>query len=112
MLATRPCTSPLQMPFYDPVAVVAQSPLLEWHQVEVSGRVASYGVGGSGQPIVFLHGWGLSGRTYKAALKRLLARGFEVWAPALPGFDGSEALPPGCDKLAHYAQWVDEVLAA
>jgi pimeloyl-ACP methyl ester carboxylesterase len=100
------------MPLYEEVASTVKSPLLEWHRTEVSGRVASYGVGGSGDPIVFLHGWGLSGRTYKAALKRLLARGFQVWAPALPGFDGSEALPPGGDNLAHYARWVDEFLDA
>jgi len=111
-MANGPCTSALRMPLYEGVASTAKSPLLEWHRTEVSGRVASYGVGGTGDPIVFLHGWGLSGRTYKAALKRLLARGFQVWAPALPGFDGSEALPPGRDDLAHYARWVDEFLAA
>ena len=88
------------------------SPLLEWRQTEVSGQVAAYGVGGTGPPIVFLHGWGLSGRTYKAALKRLLARGFRVWAPALPGFNGSHTLGAGAGDLAQYAQWVNEFLTA
>jgi len=86
--------------------------LLEWRRTEVRGRTASYGVGGTGPSIVFLHGWGLSGHTYKAALKRLLARGFRVWAPALPGFAGSSALASGSDNLAGYARWVDEFLTA
>ena len=94
------------------MATAEHSPLLEWRRTEVLGRVASYGVGGSGPPIVFLHGWGLSGRTYKAALKRLLAQGFQVWAPALPGFDGSAALASGTPDLAQYAEWVDEFLTA
>jgi len=90
----------------------AACPLLEWHRTEVLGRGASYGVGGDGPSIVFLHGWGLEGRTYRAALKRLLARGFRVWAPALPGFGGTEALGAGADDLASYAAWVDAFCAA
>jgi pimeloyl-ACP methyl ester carboxylesterase len=90
----------------------AKSPLLDWRRTQVLGRAAGYGVGGDGPPIVFLHGWGLSGRTYRAALKRLLAQGFQVWAPALPGFDGSSALVSGSDDLAQYAAWVDAFCAA
>ena len=100
------------MPFDARVDTTQISPLLEWRRTEVSGRVASYGVGGAGPDIVFLHGWGLAGHTYKAALKRLLAQGFRVWAPALPGFDGSHSLGPGTGDLAQYAQWVNEFLTA
>jgi pimeloyl-ACP methyl ester carboxylesterase len=85
--------------------------LLAWEHTEVLGRVASFGVGGQGPPVVFLHGWGLSGRTYRAALKRLLARDLQVWAPALPGFDGSAPLPDGIG-LTDYAAWVDAFCAA
>jgi pimeloyl-ACP methyl ester carboxylesterase len=108
--AVRPFTTLFGSSFDDGVATVAKSALLEWRQTDVWGRVASYGVGGSGPSIVFLHGWGLSGHTYKAALKRLLARGFRVWAPALPGFNGSSALGPGVGDLAQYAAWVAEFL--
>jgi pimeloyl-ACP methyl ester carboxylesterase len=94
------------------VVAVEKSLMLEWRRVEVSGQVAAYGVGGTGPSIVFLHGWGLSGHTYKAALKRLLARGFRVWAPALPGFDGSDALASRLDDLSEYAAWVNEFLTA
>jgi pimeloyl-ACP methyl ester carboxylesterase len=87
-----------------------QDELLAWHRTEVLGRVASYGVGGKGPPVLFLHGWGLSGHTYRAALERLLARGLRVWAPALPGFDGSAALPDDA-ALEDYAAWVDAFCA-
>jgi pimeloyl-ACP methyl ester carboxylesterase len=100
------------VPFHEGVGSSAPSPLLEWHRTEVAGRAAFYGVGGDGPPIVFLHGWGLSGHTYKAALKRLLARGFRVWAPALPGFGGTVALASGSDEIAEYAAWVDAFCAA
>jgi len=98
------------VPFDAGVVTTDKAPLLEWRRTEVWGQVASYGVGGTGPAIVFLHGWGLSGHTYKAALKRLLALGFQVWAPALPGFDGSHALGAGAGDLTHYAQWVTEFL--
>ena len=98
------------MSFDAGVDTTKRSPLLEWRRTEVWNRAASYGVGGTGPAIIFLHGWGLSGHTYKAALKRLLAQGFQVWAPALPGFDGSHALRSGPGDLAHYAQWVNEFL--
>jgi len=90
----------------------AKTPLLDWRRTEVLGRSAGYGVGGDGPPIVFLHGWGLSGRTYRSALKRLLAQGFQVWAPALPGFDGSTALESGADALGQYAAWVEAFCVA
>ena len=77
---------------------------LEWQHVEVEGRPAAYGVGGEGPPLVFVHGWGLSGRTYRAALKRLVARGLQVWAPTLP--------PNEEGGLAGYARWLDAFCAA
>jgi len=101
-----------RVPFDECVVTTQNSLLLEWRQTEVSGRVASYGVGGAGPSIVFLHGWGLSGHAYKAALKRLLALGFRVWAPAMPGFDGSGAPASRLDDLAEYAAWINEFLAA
>ena len=98
----------------DSIGCVDEHPndgLLVWGRTEVFGRVASYGVGGNGAPVVFLHGWGLSGHTYRAALERLLARGLRVWAPALPGFDGSAALSDDA-ALVDYAAWVDGFCAA
>jgi pimeloyl-ACP methyl ester carboxylesterase len=55
---------------------------------------------------VFLHGWGLSDRTYKRALGRLARMGVRVLAPSLPGFGGTAPLPPDEFSLAGYAKWV------
>jgi pimeloyl-ACP methyl ester carboxylesterase len=80
------------------------APPLEWCEVDVDGRPAAYGVGGSGPPLVFLHGWGLSGRTYRASLQRLMHAGVRVWAPSLP--------PRESGGLDTYADWVDAFCAA
>ncbi|MCA1713521.1 MAG: alpha/beta fold hydrolase, partial [Actinobacteria bacterium] len=61
--------------------------------MSVSGRNAFYAEAGDGPPIVFLHGWGLSNRTYARALPGLAAGGARVIAPALPGFGRSDDLP-------------------
>jgi pimeloyl-ACP methyl ester carboxylesterase len=78
----------------------AEAPiLLDWQRVDVMGCPAAYGVGGDGPPLVFLHGWGLCGRTYRAALKRLIASGMRVYAPTLPALEAG--------GLSAYATWVD-----
>ena len=38
--------------------------------IRVEGRAASYGVGGRGMPVLFLHGWALGHRSYRRALRR------------------------------------------
>lgn len=43
--------------------------------------------------VVFLHGWGLSPKSYQASIDAIAKRGYRVWAPALPGFGKSAALP-------------------
>ncbi len=78
---------------------------LEWRSARVGGRRVNYGVGGCGQPVLFIHGWALGRRAYKRALKRLVRMGCRVYAPALPGFGGSAGLPAGHD-LGDYAAWV------
>ncbi len=80
---------------------------LEWSFTTVQGRRVRYGVGGSGTPVVFVHGWALGSRSYKRALKRVMALGCRVYAPALPGLGGSSALPGGDDDLEGYAGWLD-----
>ena len=78
----------------------------------MQGRPARYGEAGSGTPFVFLHGWGLSDRTYKRALGRLARMGVRVLAPSLPGFGGTAPLPPDDFSLAGYATWVADFNAA
>jgi pimeloyl-ACP methyl ester carboxylesterase len=63
----------------------------EWQQVYVDdSRVDILGLG-DGDPVVFLHGWGLSPRAYLPALRALAGRGHRITAPSLPGFGSSDA---------------------
>jgi pimeloyl-ACP methyl ester carboxylesterase len=79
---------------------------LQWSTVEVDGRAVSFGEAGSGAPLLFLHGWGLGGRSYKRAMKRLVAQGLRVVVPSLPGFGGSADLPRHEFSLEGYGRWV------
>jgi pimeloyl-ACP methyl ester carboxylesterase len=91
----------------------AQTPdRLRWERTTVDDRPAIYGVAGDGAPLVFLHGWGLSHRTYRSVLKRLVGRGIKVYAPALPGFGNTASLSDDAFSLAGYARWVDGFIAA
>lgn len=80
------------------------------HSTLVQGRIASYGVAGEGDPVVFVHGWGLSHRSYRVALRLLVASGVRVFAPALPGFGGTAPLPRGDLDLSGYARWLTSFL--
>ncbi len=68
-----------------------------------------YGEAGDGPPLVFLHGWGLTARSYARALPAIAASGARVIAPALPGFGRSEPLD-GDYTFEKLARWVDELL--
>ncbi len=86
---------------------------LHWHHTTVHGRNAEYGEGGAAGPLlVFLHGWALGQHVYKRALKRLVAQGLHVLAPAMPGFGGTPGLPRKEFNLAGYAAWVSGFLEA
>ena len=63
-------------------------------------------------PIVFLHGWALSDRTYRRSLRGLARRGHTVLAPALPGFGSTPPLPADRTTLAGYATWLVDHLDA
>jgi pimeloyl-ACP methyl ester carboxylesterase len=65
---------------------------LRWHRTTIGGRSVMYGDAGDGPPVVFLHGWGLSARSYAQALPLIAATGSRVIAPALPGFGRSDPL--------------------
>jgi pimeloyl-ACP methyl ester carboxylesterase len=84
---------------------------LEWRRTTVDGRPASYGAAGTGEPVVFLHGWALGQHAYKRALKRIVNLGYRVYAPALPGFGGTADLPRDSASFAGYAEWLDALLA-
>jgi pimeloyl-ACP methyl ester carboxylesterase len=89
--------------------VVRHDARLRWHRTTLDGRSAFYGEAGEGPPVVFLHGWGLTARSYARALPALAATGARVIAPALPGFGKSDPLP-GEYTFEKLANWVDELL--
>jgi pimeloyl-ACP methyl ester carboxylesterase len=63
----------------------------EWQQVYVDDRRVEVLALGEGEPLLFLHGWGLSPRAYLPALRSLVERGHRITAPSLPGFGRSDA---------------------
>ncbi|MBI4066307.1 alpha/beta hydrolase [Candidatus Gottesmanbacteria bacterium] len=60
-------------------------------------------------PIVILHGWGLSGKTFAPLTEHLQKRGYRVYAPDMPGF-GESTIPERPMTLTDYAQFLDEYL--
>lgn len=90
----------------------ASDDALSWHTIDVGGAPVVFGRGGSGPPVLFLHGWGLGSRTYKRPLRRLTARGTQVFAPAMPGFGGSGPLAGADVQIEDYADWAASFLDA
>ena len=84
---------------------------LTWQRTTVQGRPAVYGVAGEGRPLVFLHGWGLSHRSYRRALGELIGKGVRIYAPALPGFGGTARLPEEDLSLSGFARWVHDFVS-
>ncbi|MGZ4539833.1 MAG: alpha/beta fold hydrolase [Blastococcus sp.] len=64
-----------------------------WRTVDVDGAAVRVMEVGRGDPMLFLHGWGMSPQTYAAGLTRLTGAGIRVIAPCLPGRGGSDGPP-------------------
>jgi pimeloyl-ACP methyl ester carboxylesterase len=82
---------------------------LRWHRTSLDGQAAFYGDAGDGPPVVFIHGWGLTARSYARALLLIAATGSRVIAPALPGFGRSAPLS-GEYTFEKLANWLVELL--
>jgi pimeloyl-ACP methyl ester carboxylesterase len=67
---------------------------------------------GEGDPLLFLHGWGLTPRSYAGGITRLTRAGVKVLAPCLPGFGGSAAPGLGDVTMASYAKRMGRLLDA
>ena len=85
---------------------MAPTKRLRWATTTVSGRVASFAMGGEGPPLLFLHGWALGYRSYQPVLEHLIDSGWRVLAPGLPGLSGTRDLPLEQRTLQGYARWV------
>lgn len=60
--------------------------------MQVDGQVVELMEAGEGDPLLFLHGWGLTPRSYAGAVRRLCGAGVRILAPSLPGFGRSTPL--------------------
>lgn len=69
-----------------------------WREVEVDGATVRLMEAGTGDPLLFLHGWGLTPRSYAQGITRLTGAGVKVIAPCLPGFGGSDG--PGLTRVS------------
>lgn len=72
----------------------------------VDGARVEYFTCGTGDPLVFVHGWGLTPRAYGTAITGLTGAGVRLIAPTLPGFGGSDALPRSAAGLREHARRV------
>ena len=82
-----------------------------WRTVRVDGadvRVMEAGTGGD--PLLFLHGWGLTPRAYADGVTRLVGAGVRVIAPCLPGVGGSDGPPLRGVDLPAYGRRVGRLL--
>ena len=85
---------------------------VHWRDVHVDGAVVRVMEAGDADadPLLFLHGWGLSPRCYADGVSRLTAAGVRVIAPCLPGFGGSDGPPLAGIDLPAYAQRIGRLL--
>jgi pimeloyl-ACP methyl ester carboxylesterase len=68
---------------------------------------------GTGRPLVFLHGWGMSPRAYLPGLASLAGRaGRQVFALSLPGFGRTEPLPVRSQGISGMAAHLSVALEA
>lgn len=88
------------------------TPRATWRTLEVGATTTRVMEAGEGDPLLFLHGWGLSPRTYRDGVTRLAAAGVRVIAPALPGFAGTDGPPLREIGLAAYSRWVAGLVEA
>ena len=84
----------------------------EWQQVYVGESRVEVLALGQGEPLLFLHGWGLSPRAYLPALRFLADRGHRITAPSLPGFGRSDARPNRDHSLHGVADHMIDALDA
>ena len=81
-----------------------------WRDLDVDGARVRVMEAGSGAPLLFLHGWGLSPRCYAEGVLQLTAAGVRVIAPCLPGFGGSDGPPLTEIDLPAYAARIGRLL--
>lgn len=84
---------------------------VRFERIEVAGARAEHGTGGSGPPVLFLHGWGVGPRSYSGSLSKLTEIGCRVIAPAQPGFAGTAGLDAASCSFPGYSRWLVDYLS-
>lgn len=84
---------------------------LEPRDTDRAGRL-HYGVAGTGDPVVLLHGWPESGRAWRDIWPALVTAGHRVIVPDLRGVGGSDRSPGADYSWRGYAADLDAILAA
>jgi pimeloyl-ACP methyl ester carboxylesterase len=85
---------------------------VRWRDVLVDDAVLRVMEAGDrdADPLLFLHGWGLSPRCYADGITRLTKAGVRVIAPCLPGFGGSDGPALRSIDLPSYATRMGRLL--
>lgn len=92
--AAAPCATADALP--DPPAIEG----LESRSADVGGGVSMhFWIGGTGAPVVLLHGWPETGYAWRQVAPRLLAAGYQVIVPDLRGFGNSSRPAAGYDRM-------------
>ncbi|WP_261570982.1 alpha/beta fold hydrolase [Frankia gtarii] len=68
------------------------------HDATVNGTRLSYLIGGTGEPVLLLHGWPQTARSWHPVLRPLAAQGYTVIAPDLRGLGQSDRADSGYEK--------------
>ena len=80
---------------------------LQLKQIVIDGHDTPYLCGGSGPPLVLLHGFGAN-KDHWTLIAPFLTRHFQVFAPDLPGFGDSERKNEARYGVAEQLQRIDE----
>jgi pimeloyl-ACP methyl ester carboxylesterase len=84
--------------------------MMRCEHFNVAGRPATAFVGGTGAPLVLIHGgWGGAAAHWSCIWDRLAER-FLVIAPELPGV--GDRTQPGLGGISDYAAWIEALLDA
>lgn len=79
--------------------------------LDIDGRPGFVATFGQGQPVVCIHTAGQSGLQWRDAIPGLVALGYQVVVPDLPGHGHSEEPATGpVTDLGYYGDWIIEVI--
>jgi pimeloyl-ACP methyl ester carboxylesterase len=78
--------------------------MISHQSIAIEGRQAKYWIGGSGKPLVLLHGGLGDAQQHWLPIFEVLSQHFQVLAPDLPGFGVSAPLP--MPSYQNYLNWL------